>query len=125
MTKAQRMELNGLLHRLCRLRDGEKCLKCGKTENLQLSHIYPKGRYRKLEFDSDNVKLLCYACHFSFWHKNPVVAHDWLELAVDKKRLDRLKLRSQIAGQGMKDYKTLKLVLECEISSLERSNFLR
>lgn len=118
MTKTQRLELNGLLHKLVRLRDGEKCLKCGKTTNLQLSHIYPKGSYRKLEFDSDNVKLLCWPCHFNFWHKHPMAAHDWLKLVVSKERIDRLRLRSQTTGDGSRDFKTLKIIILQEIKNL-------
>lgn len=111
ITKYQKSVLNKLLHEYLALRD-KKCLRCGKTESLQLSHIYPKGRYRKLEFDPDNVKLLCYSCHLGWWHKNPLQAADWLGTVIPKERLNRLRLRSQVTGKGMREYKLLKLMIE-------------
>jgi 5-methylcytosine-specific restriction endonuclease McrA len=114
MTKPEKKVLNELLHQILALRD-KHCLRCGTTQKLQMSHIYPKGRYRKLEFDPDNVKYLCYNCHLNFWHKNPIEANAWLLTAIPEKRLQRLKLRSQTSGDGMRNYKLLKIILEQEI----------
>lgn len=114
MTKYEKKVLNALLHQLLALRD-KVCLHCGNTQTLQMSHIYPKGTYRKLEFDPDNVKYLCFRCHFHWWHKNPLEAQEWLKTAIPKKRLDRLRLRSQTSGDGMREYKLLKIMLEQEI----------
>lgn len=75
-------------------RDGNKCLKCGRTENLQLSHIYPKGKYRKMEHDLLNLKILCYACHFHFWHKHPLEASEWLKSVLPSERIQYLKEQS-------------------------------
>lgn len=94
-SKTQKKALYELLHKLVRLRDGEKCLKCLKTDRLQLSHIYPKGRYRLMEFVPENVKLLCVGCHLYWWHRNPIEAHEWLKIKLDQARLAKLKLMSQ------------------------------
>jgi len=118
MTKAEKKELNGLLHELLALRD-QVCLKCGTMQRLQMSHIYPKGRYRKLEFDPDNVKYLCWNCHFNFWHKEPILASEWLNTVIPKARLDRLRLRSQTSGDGSRGYKLNKLYIENEIKKYE------
>lgn len=112
----QKKTLNALIHELLLLRD-KKCLRCGNP-NFQASHIYPKGRYKKLEFDPDNIKALCFSCHLGWWHKNPIEAHEWLNLILPKERLARLKLRSQTTGDGSRDFKVLKLVLENEIKQL-------
>lgn len=122
MTKYERKELNALLRKAMLLRDKNRCLRCGKTETLQMSHIYPKGRYRKLEFDLDNVKTLCFGCHIGFWHKNPIEAKFWLDMVVPEDRLKRLRLRSQTSGDGMRNYKLLKLYLQAELKKYRRYN---
>lgn len=93
-TPTQKKKLYALLHEIVRLRDGAKCLKCGRTDKLQLSHIYPKGRYKLMEYLLGNVKLLCLSCHLFWWHKNPIEAHEWLSGVVSKERLAYLKLCS-------------------------------
>src|SRR5437588_13104914 len=65
-------------------RDGKECLRCHRTENLHSSHIFPKGKYPKLRFDIDNLKLLCMGCHLFWWHKNPVLAGEWVRTAIGK-----------------------------------------
>ncbi len=122
MTKHQRKTLTKLASKACIARDGHKCLRCGKTTTLCGSHIYPKGRYRKMEFDLDNLKTLCYACHIHWWHKNPVEANFWLTETIDKKRLERLRLRSQVNDGTPLDYKLLKIYLENELKKYEKSN---
>lgn len=118
LTKYEKSELKRLLHEVCVARDGNKCLRCGSTERLAASHIYPKGRYRKMEFDYDNVKTLCYRCHIHFFHKNPIEAHEWLEENIGKDRLDRLKLRSQYIDKKPTDYKLIKLDLEQQLKEV-------
>ena len=115
MTKSEKSTLNKLLHELVGLRDNPWCLRCKKTERLNLSHIYPKGRYRRLEFDPDNLKFLCYGCHLGWWHKNPIEAHEWLKTVISKKRLEDLKLRAGYTSPAKMDYKLHKLFLEQEI----------
>ena len=122
MTKYQRGVLKHLLALTCRTRDGGKCLKCGTTEKLHTSHIYPTGKYRKMAFDLDNVKTLCSTHHLYWWHKHPIEAHEWLERTFDPNRLKRLKLRSQVTGEGSLHYKTLKVYLENELKKLDVSN---
>lgn len=120
LTKHQKKELNGLLHQILELRDG-KCLRCGKPE-FQMSHIYPKGRYKKLEFDPDNLKALCFACHLGWWHKNPIEAMEWLPTVIKPERLARLKLRAQSSGAGMQTYSLLKIMLQAELQKYVKSS---
>lgn len=93
----QKREMNGLLHQILRLRDGAFCLRCGETnqELLQMSHIYPKGTHGRMEFNPDNVKLLCHMCHV-WWHANPKDAKIWLATKLSKDRLERLKRDSTV-----------------------------
>jgi len=112
MTKSERKELNALLHELLRLRD-KSCLRCGNPE-FQLSHVKPKGKYRKLEFDSKNILALCFSCHLGWWHKDVTEAGEWFEEKYPE-RYKYLLLRSQASGQGTRNYKLLKVFISEEI----------
>jgi 5-methylcytosine-specific restriction endonuclease McrA len=92
-------------------RDGKKCLRCGKTENLHASHIFPKGKYTKLRFDTDNLKLLCVGCHLFWWHKNPVLAGEWVRQVIEKKRYDRLLQRVMYVDSSPIDLKLIQIDL--------------
>ena len=115
MTKSQKTELNKLLHQACVLRDSGRCLRCGTSEKLQMSRIYPKGTHRKMEYDLDNVKTLCWNCHFNWWHKSPVEAWRWLEKTISKERLTRLDIRANTVDKSPQDFKLLKIYLQQEI----------
>lgn len=116
----QKKILHGLMKELLILRDGEKCLRCGKTTTLQMSHIYPKGHYRKMEFDPWNLKLLCMGDHLYWWHRNPMEARDWLASILPKDRLEYLKTRSLVIDKTPIDYNLIKLDLENEIKKLKK-----
>lgn len=49
-------------------RDNYKCRLCGTTQNLQLHHIY--GRGKDLTNDINNCIMLCMHCHLEVVHKN-------------------------------------------------------
>lgn len=49
-------------------RDDYKCRLCGATQNLQLHHIY--GRGKKLTNDINSCIMLCRHCHLEIVHKN-------------------------------------------------------
>ena len=51
-----------LFSKFIRNRDG-KCVRCGRTENLQCSHFWPRGR-SSVRYDPLNCDTLCYACHY-------------------------------------------------------------
>jgi hypothetical protein len=44
-------------------RDGNKCIKCGSTENLEAHHIKSKNEYPALIFNINNGITLCHKCH--------------------------------------------------------------
>ena len=119
LTPKEKAILYNLMHKIVRLRDKEACLRCGNTENLQLSHIYPRGTYKRLEFDPDNVKLLCLKDHLFWWHRNPIEAKNWIETVISKKRLEKLKLRSLSRDKWSMDYKLTRLDLENELKKYD------
>lgn len=96
----------------------ERCLKCGATQSLQVSHIESVGKWKKLEYDTDNAIILCVGCHLYWWHKEPREAIKWLEQTLPKAQLDRLDLRKLSTGKGMYDYKLIKVFLEQELKEL-------
>ena len=98
---------------------GHKCLRCSKTYQLQVSHIYPVGKTRKLELDLENAVILCISCHFWFFHKNPLEAAEWLKQTLPKEQLERLALRKGQTGEGSQDFKLIKIYLEQELKKLK------
>ena len=115
LTKSEKKEIKRLLRELVVARDGEKCLRCGRTDTLQMSHIYSVGQEKKLEYDEDNLKLLCLRCHLYWWHKEPLEASEWIKKVIPKERLQRLHLRKISNAKNPMDYKLLKLYLENKI----------
>lgn len=59
-----------------------KCERCGKTENLQVAHIYTRT-YKETRWWPLNLLLLCASCHF-FFHRNPLEFTEFV-----KKRLGK------------------------------------
>lgn len=114
MKKNQRTKLHKLVREYVILRD-KKCLRCGKTNNLHASHIYPRGKYPRLQFNTDNVKALCLGCHLYWWHKHPIEAKDWAVKTLGKKRLNKLKKQANTIKVGNYVYEDIKHELEKKI----------
>jgi len=117
MTKQQKNKLNKLVREYVILRD-KRCLRCSKANNLHASHIYPKGKYRKMQFDVENVKALCLGCHLYWWHKHPIEAKEWAEKALGKGRLNKLKKKANIINKVKLNFEALKSELETKIGEL-------
>ena len=117
MTKAQKTKLNKLVREYVLLRD-KRCLRCGKDNNLHASHIYPKGKFRKMQFNVDNVKALCLGCHLYWWHKHPIEAKEWAEKTLGKARLNRLKKEANTINKNKLDFKQLESELKSKIGEL-------
>lgn len=53
-----------------RIRKRDKiCRICGSSQYLRCCHIYPKGKYRHLMKDPNNVILLCWVCDYDFGNR--------------------------------------------------------
>ena len=114
MKKNQRIKLHKLVREYVILRD-KKCLRCGKTNNLHASHIYPRGKYPRLQFNTDNVKALCLGCHLYWWHKHPIEAKDWAVKTLGRPRLNKLKKQANTVKVGNYVYEDIKHELEKKI----------
>ena len=117
MKKSQRNKLHKLLREYVLLRD-KKCLKCGKTNILHASHIYPRGKYPRMQFLTENVKALCTGCHLYWWHKHPIEAREWAEKALGVSRLRKLKKIANTVKYGSYDYEFIKDELEQKIKEV-------
>ena len=118
MTKAQRNKLNKLVREYVVKRD-KVCLRCGKPDRLHASHIYPKGKYRKMQFDVENVKALCVGCHLYWWHKHPIEAKEWAIKVLGRKRLNKLKKQANTVNKIKLDFKQLENELKNKIGEME------
>lgn len=114
VSKSQRNELRKLLREVIFARDEHKCLRCRRQVQLAPAHIYPKGTYRKLEFEPLNVITLCFACHICFAHKNPVEFTAWLEENISW--FPKLKQMRKTDSGLILDYNLIKLMLKKELS---------
>lgn len=90
--KAKR-ELDILFSRFIRNRD-KICQRCSSPRNGQCSHIITRGNLTT-RWDTENAIQLCFACHFYWWHRNPVEATEWIMGYLGKARFNALKKRSR------------------------------
>lgn len=67
---------------LAKHRDNYTCLRCGRSAEQGWkqdgSHIKPKGTYKSMSADVDNIKDLCFNCH-KWWHSNPTESGIWFK----------------------------------------------
>lgn len=75
--KARVRELDALCRAAVFKRDGNRCVKCGKTVNLQWCHIFSR-RYQSMRWDMDNSLVLCAGDHL-WQHHRPLEASRWFE----------------------------------------------
>jgi hypothetical protein len=115
--------LTHLVRQYVLLRDGFKCRKCGGTQRsgnrgsiLQAAHIYPKGTYRDMQHDPDNVVAMCLKDHLYWWHKHPIEAAEWAKAELGPVVWARLQIMSQTPRKV--DKQGMKLLLEQKLAAL-------
>lgn len=107
--------LDALVREIVFKRDGYRCVRCGKvpTETvLQLSHIIPKGRAKRLRFEPLNCMCMCIGCHLYGWHKDPIEAFRWFNEKYPG-RYEQLQIMERCAGKI--DYKMIEIILRAEL----------
>jgi hypothetical protein len=104
------------------LRDGQACVKCGATNGLAPSHVYPQGRYPRMAWEMDNIKALCNACHMFWWHKHPLAAAEWFKEKYPE-RAEKLRLMAQDTNLPKVDFVALKPVFEELIKKYEKEYY--
>jgi 5-methylcytosine-specific restriction endonuclease McrA len=72
--KTWRNKLDIIYSKLIRKRG--YCQRCGKSENLQCSHIHSREKM-SVRWDLLNSFCLCAGCHKYFWHTHPIDAAEF------------------------------------------------
>lgn len=97
-------ECDAIVRALALERDGRCVVPDCKhpMDNLQVSHIYPKGKYPLLRFDLDNVEIRC-AGHHKFQkgspHGDPAGFAMWLN-GLPRKRMAHLQREAAKIGRA-------------------------
>lgn len=94
--RKMKQQLDLLVKAYVHVRDGHKCLRCGKTKPLQAAHIFSKGKHQRLRFDPLNLLTLCVGCHIFWAHKDPVAFVDWINEKYPM-RIEQLKVCAAVA----------------------------
>lgn len=99
-----RKECVKVAKKIVRIRDKNTCQRCGRTDGaLHCSHVYPEGTYHSLSANPLNMKVLCFRCHYYWWHKDIIEAKDWFS----KTFPERLEILRPLAIKPMKvDFKS-------------------
>lgn len=105
--------------KLAKIRDKNICQKCGKLckgANAHGSHVYSEGAYPNISAEVDNIKCLCYRCHFQWWHKEPMDAKDWFAKKFPRRAKKLLKIKNELIKR---DWEQVHLDLKEELRRLE------
>ncbi|MEK6819014.1 MAG: HNH endonuclease [Nanoarchaeota archaeon] len=78
--KRLKTELDRVFSLYIRQRD-KVCRRCGINQNLQCSHIMSRVS-QNLRWDERNAMALCYKCHLTWWHKEPLEAAEWCKTII-------------------------------------------
>lgn len=111
-----RKECVKVAKKIVRIRDNNTCQKCFRNFGaLHCSHVYPEGTYHGMSANPLNMKVLCFQCHFLWWHKNPLEAKDWFV----KKFPERYKKLKKLSQQTFRhDYKKMLIELKQQLKKL-------
>jgi len=119
-------EAESITFQILQYQRGSLCEICGgKTDQLGLFHILPKGRYQRLRFHKMNLLLACwFNCHYP-WHHDYWIARDVIEPKIKELRGDNYenKLRAldlSAPKLTMTYLQVLIKALNIELEELER-----
>ena len=70
--KVQKVFNASIVHR------DERCVICGKTDNLQCSHFYPTKANQGIRFHPDNAHTMCAGCHIDHHQRDPLFYSRWM-----------------------------------------------
>jgi hypothetical protein len=122
--RKEQESLYGLVRQIILKRDGYACVMCGKGERqnrvLQAAHILPKGVYRNMRHELDNVISLCaYPCHLGTrgWHNDPIAARELIDYKFGTDYIPRLKLMADQRKTKKPDLKAVRLFLQQKLTT--------
>ena len=85
-----------LVSEIVRLRDGNKCQRCGRPGN-NAHHIFSR-KYLQTRHVLENLILLCFACHIHIAHGEPEKFRDFIIQRIGHVAFDRLKMSAYMTG---------------------------
>ena len=106
-------ELDDIARGIVIIRD-KCCIWCGSIKILNASHIKPKGRNKSMRWDLDNVILLCWHCHFSKAHKDPLAFADFIRSKFGQTKYDELTLRANTPNPSIDRFDIKRRLLEAK-----------
>lgn len=56
-----------------RMKYNYHCVQCNKSRHLSAHHIFPKSKYKSLQYNLNNGILLCSKCHTELHQLNDVI----------------------------------------------------
>jgi hypothetical protein len=73
------------------------CEWCGVYRPLMTCHVLSQGRYPHMKYDPENAWAGCWSCHLGSggWHREPLLAAQWIEQKRGKAVIDALRARAQ------------------------------
>jgi len=80
--KSLRKKLKDTIREYVRLRDEDTCQMCGAVvygSNSHPSHVKPVSTHSHLQYDENNIKILCMSCHRN-WHLDPTKSTKWFKM---------------------------------------------
>jgi len=72
------------------------CARCGKGAEqvtLQCAHIFSR-RNMSVRFDEENCLSLCFACHFHWAHREPILFTEFVKNYLGEERFSQLMMKS-------------------------------
>lgn len=82
------------------------CRWCGKnTGKMDTAHIIPR-EYIPLRWDERNAVCLCFRCHKTKWHSNPLLAAEWIRSVLGDDHCNDLLITYKYDGAMKKIKKT-------------------
>ena len=93
-----------------------RCEWCMRVKPVDLAHLLPKGKYRKMRYDRTNVILLCRSCHDRF-HSSPVDACSFIAKYKGVEYFVNLRLKDKFISH-LPDMKLLVLSFKQELEAL-------
>mgnify|MGYP003145549949 CR=1 FL=1 len=115
--------MDTLFSRYIRLRDGGRCVYCGKIGDVRgmHTHHFRGRRYKRTRYEEDNAACLCYACHNLMSDFSEINTSLHIKL-VGSDRVEALGIRARSSNVTI-DREEIKKKLQEKIKALELEEF--
>ncbi len=78
------------------------CERCGKSSDLQCSHVISR-LYSATRTDTSNAQCLCAGCH-RFFTNNPIEFTEWIYSTIGKAEYERLWMKARVPRKFGKQF---------------------